>query len=83
VLDVKNSAAYTSAPPYVFVVWCLSKHRDSFTCYSTGFSEYGNLPLVLTKARQFADWLMDCKIVKLGFVPESIKTAACREVGLR
>jgi hypothetical protein len=25
--DVKNAWSYTSTPPYVFVTWCLFKHR--------------------------------------------------------
>jgi hypothetical protein len=41
---VKNAWSYTSIPRYVFMVWCLVKHRDNFTytlpfnplcCFST------------------------------------------------
>jgi len=32
---VKNTWSYTSTPPYVFVAWCLVKHRDNFTFNST------------------------------------------------
>jgi hypothetical protein len=28
---VKNAWSYTSTPKYVFMVWCLVKHRDNFT----------------------------------------------------
>jgi hypothetical protein len=28
--DVKNAWSYTSTPQYVFMVWCLVKHRDNF-----------------------------------------------------
>jgi len=28
---VKNVSSYTCTPPYVFMVQCLIKHRDSFT----------------------------------------------------
>jgi hypothetical protein len=28
--DVKNGWSYTSAPLYVFMGWCLSKHRDNY-----------------------------------------------------
>jgi hypothetical protein len=28
---VKNTRNYTSTPPYVFMVWCLIKHRDNFS----------------------------------------------------
>jgi hypothetical protein len=28
---VKNAWSYTSAPQYVFMAWCLVKHRDNFT----------------------------------------------------
>jgi hypothetical protein len=28
--EVKNARRYTSTPPYVFVAWCLVKHRDNF-----------------------------------------------------
>jgi hypothetical protein len=31
--EVKHAWSYTSAPPYVFMVWCLVKHRDNFTFY--------------------------------------------------
>jgi hypothetical protein len=27
---VKNAWSYTSTPQYVFMVWCLVKHRDNF-----------------------------------------------------
>jgi hypothetical protein len=26
-----NAWSYTSTPPYVFMAWCLVKHRDNFT----------------------------------------------------
>jgi hypothetical protein len=29
--EVKNAWSYTSTPPYVFMAWCLVKHRDNFT----------------------------------------------------
>jgi len=29
--EVKNAWSYTSTPQYVFIAWCLVKHRDSFT----------------------------------------------------
>jgi hypothetical protein len=29
--EVKNAWSYTSAPQYVFMAWCLVKHRDNFT----------------------------------------------------
>jgi len=29
--EVKKERSYTSAPPYVFMAWCLVKHRDNFT----------------------------------------------------
>jgi hypothetical protein len=29
--EVKNAWNYTSTPQYVFMVWCLFKHRDNFT----------------------------------------------------
>jgi hypothetical protein len=28
---VKKAWSYTSTPPYVFIAWCLVKHRDNFT----------------------------------------------------
>jgi hypothetical protein len=35
---VKNAWSYTSTPPYVFLVWCLVKHRDNnFTSTLLGF----------------------------------------------
>jgi hypothetical protein len=29
--EVKNAWSYTSTPKYVFMAWCLVKHRDNFT----------------------------------------------------
>jgi hypothetical protein len=31
--EVKNAWSYTSTPQYVFIAWCLVKHRDNFTFY--------------------------------------------------
>jgi hypothetical protein len=31
--EVKNASSYTSTPQYIFMAWCLVKHRDSFTCF--------------------------------------------------
>jgi hypothetical protein len=31
--EVKNAWSYTSTPQYVFMKWCLVKHRDNFTFY--------------------------------------------------
>jgi hypothetical protein len=28
--EVKNAGTYISAPPYIFMTWCLIKHRDNF-----------------------------------------------------
>jgi hypothetical protein len=28
--EFKNASSYTSTPQYVFMVWCLVKHRDNF-----------------------------------------------------
>jgi hypothetical protein len=32
-VEVKNAWSYTSTPQYVFMAWCLVKHRDNFTLY--------------------------------------------------
>jgi hypothetical protein len=29
--EIKNAWSYTSIPQYVFMAWCLVKHRDNFT----------------------------------------------------
>jgi hypothetical protein len=29
--EVKNAWSYTSTPQYIFMAWCLIKHRDNFT----------------------------------------------------
>jgi hypothetical protein len=29
--EIKNAWSYISTPQYVFLVWCLVKHRDNFT----------------------------------------------------
>jgi hypothetical protein len=31
--EVKNAWSCTSTPPYVFMAWCLVKHRDNFTFF--------------------------------------------------
>jgi hypothetical protein len=31
--EVKNAWSCTSIPQYVFMAWCLVKHRDNFTFY--------------------------------------------------
>jgi hypothetical protein len=31
--EVENTWSYTSIPQYVFMGWCLVKHRDNFTFY--------------------------------------------------
>jgi hypothetical protein len=31
--EVKNAWSYTSTPQYVFMAWCLVKHRDAFLSY--------------------------------------------------
>jgi hypothetical protein len=31
IAEVKNACSYTSTPQYVFMAWCLVKHRDNFT----------------------------------------------------
>jgi hypothetical protein len=36
--EVKNAWSYTSTPPYVFIAWCLVKHRDNFTFYLLNYS---------------------------------------------
>jgi hypothetical protein len=28
--EVKNAWSYTSTPHYIFMAWCLVKHRDNF-----------------------------------------------------
>jgi hypothetical protein len=32
-IEVKNAWTYAFTPPYVFIVWCLIKHKDSRTLY--------------------------------------------------
>jgi hypothetical protein len=31
IAEVKNAWSYASTPPYIFMAWCLVKHRDNFT----------------------------------------------------
>jgi len=33
--EVKNAWSYTSTSPYVFMVYCLVKHRDNFTFFTS------------------------------------------------
>jgi len=28
--EIKNAWSYIFTPPYIFMVWCLIKHRDNF-----------------------------------------------------
>jgi hypothetical protein len=37
--EVKNAWSYTSTPQYVFMAWCLVKHRDKFT-FTFNSSQY-------------------------------------------
>jgi hypothetical protein len=39
----KNAWSYTSALPYVFMAWCLVKHRDNFTFLSFSYCDNGDL----------------------------------------
>jgi hypothetical protein len=32
-VKIKNARNYTSTVPYVFIAWCLSKHRNNFTSH--------------------------------------------------
>jgi len=29
--EIENACSYTSTPQYVFIAWCLVKHKDNFT----------------------------------------------------
>jgi hypothetical protein len=40
--DVKNAWSFISTPQYVFMAWCLVKHRDNFT-----FTYRRNIQIVL------------------------------------
>jgi len=33
--ELKNEWSYTSIPQYVFIAWCLVKHRNNFTFLSS------------------------------------------------
>jgi hypothetical protein len=46
--EVKNEWSYTSTPPYVFMGWCLVKHRDSFT--------FAFFPHLWTGAKWWGKW---------------------------
>jgi hypothetical protein len=37
--EVKNAWSYTSTPQYVFMAWCLVKHRNNFTFYLICYQE--------------------------------------------
>jgi hypothetical protein len=41
--EVKNAWSYTSTPQYVFMAWCLVKHRDNFTFTLVYYITYGKL----------------------------------------
>jgi hypothetical protein len=36
----KNAWSYTSTPQYIFMAWCLVKHRDNFTFTFTHTRDY-------------------------------------------
>jgi len=70
--EVKNTWRYTSTPQYVFMAWCLVKHRDSFTFY---LSPWDRLPLVCLLAHclrhsssrwESTDWFLSlCPLIAL------------------
>jgi hypothetical protein len=47
----RNAWSYISTPQYVFMAWCLVKHRDNFTFYFTLFSVYIYFRLILKNCR--------------------------------
>jgi len=51
--EVKNAWSYTSTTPHVFIAWCLVKHRDSFTFYTS-----------CNKRWTERDGFMNCSIIK-------------------
>jgi len=39
--EVKNGWSYTTRPHFVFVAWCLVKHKDDFTFTSVTLNKIG------------------------------------------
>jgi hypothetical protein len=38
--EIKNAWSYTSTPQYVFMAWCLVKHKDNFTFLIASCTEH-------------------------------------------
>jgi hypothetical protein len=54
--EVENAWSYTSIPPYVFMAWCLVKHRNNFTF--TFYLSQIALPYFLIRPRTVYDELV-------------------------
>jgi hypothetical protein len=50
-------ASDTSIPPYVFLAWCLIKHRDSFTF----------LPLILSVTMKYQEILIEIQVLPIRY----------------
>jgi hypothetical protein len=68
--EAKNVWSYTSTPQFVFIAWCLVKHRDNFTFFTFTFIKsfsrktWRDEPLV----RPWRRWkdVLECILKKLG-----------------
>jgi hypothetical protein len=55
-VEVKNAWSYTSTPQYVFMSWCLVKHRDNFTFTLPHILLLPTLPHHILAGRQRCIW---------------------------
>jgi hypothetical protein len=66
--EVKNTWRYTSTLPYVFMAWCLVKHRDNFTFNFYLTPQTSGVHLALFAVRQISAKFMfsgSCKAASL------------------
>jgi hypothetical protein len=53
--EIMNAWSYTSAPQYVFMAWCLVKHRDTFTFINVYVTVIRSTLLCLSKNTKLAE----------------------------
>jgi hypothetical protein len=56
--EVKNAWSYNSTPQYVFMAWCLVKHRDIFTCIF--YLPFMSISPKWSPPLRFLNWNFEC-----------------------
>jgi hypothetical protein len=73
---VKNAWSYTSTPQYVFMAWCLVKHRHNFTFTFTLLLRTCRLCIACGMSiglYAMSNWIGAFEVHRLDIVPEGIK----------